>query len=97
MKLFTKKEQQELTVDEIAQAVQAAQAEDAQLESVQTEEVKAVPVSHKIPLTHRTSAKVIAFLLAILMAFVMVASAVGAIPALPTMEQVEAFLKEREA
>ena len=83
MKLFTKKEQQELTVDEIAQAVQAAQAkdaqaEDAQPESVQTEEVKAVPVSHKIPLTHRTSAKVIAFLLAILMALVTVASAAGA-------------------
>ena len=83
MKLFTKKEQQELTVDEIAQAVQAAQAkdaqaEDAQPESVQTEEVKAVPSSHKIPLTHRTSAKVIAFLLAILMALVSVASAAGA-------------------
>lgn len=83
MKLFAKKEQQELTVDEIAQAVQAAQAEDAQAtdaqsESLRTEEVKAVPVSHRIPLTHRTSAKVIAFMLAIIMVIVAFASAVGA-------------------
>ena len=79
MKLFTKKTQQELTVDEIAQAVQAAQAEDAQPENVQAEEVKDVPVSHRIPLTHRTSAKVIAFMLAIVTAFVTVASTIGAI------------------
>ena len=83
MKLFSKKTQQELTVDEIAQAVQAAQekdaqAEDAQPENVQAEAVQAVPVSHRIPLTHRTSAKVIAFMLAIIMVIVAFASAVGA-------------------
>ena len=83
MKLFTKTTQQELTVDEIAQAVQAAQekdaqAEDAQPENVQAEAVQAVPVSHRIPLTHRTSTKVIAFMLAIIMVIVAFASAVGA-------------------
>jgi len=65
-------------VDDIAQAVQAAQEKDAQSESVRTEEVKAVPVSYRIPLTHRTSAKVIAFMLAIIMVIVAVVSAVGA-------------------
>ena len=83
MKLFAKKDQQELTVDEIAQAVQAAQekeaqAEDAQPESVRTEEEKAGSIKHRIPLTHRTSAKVIAFMLTIVMVFVVGASAIGA-------------------
>ena len=78
MKLFSKKTPQELTVDDIAQAVQAAQAEDAQPENVETEAVKAVPVSHRIPLTHRTSAKVIAFMLAIIMVIATGVSVVGA-------------------
>lgn len=83
MKLFSKKTQQELTVDEIAQAVQVAQekdaqAEDAQPENAQAEAVQAVPVSHRIPLTHRTSAKVIAFMLAIIMVIVAFVSAIGA-------------------
>ena len=40
MKLFSKKTQQELTVDEIAQAVQAAQEKDAQAEDAQLESGK---------------------------------------------------------
>ena len=72
MKFLAKKTEQELTVDEIAQA------EDAQPENMQPEEVVVVPVTHRIPLTHRTSAKVVAFMLAIIMVIVVIGSAAGA-------------------
>ena len=78
MKLFRRKDPQERTVDEIAQAVQEVQAEEVKPETVHSEEVVAVPVSHKIPLTHRTSAKVVAFMLIVIMALVVVGSAAGA-------------------
>lgn len=74
MKLFSKKSPQELSVDEIAQTVQ-----EAQTESSAPEDVKPIPASHKLPLTHRTAAKAVAFILAIVMAFVAIGSVMGAI------------------
>lgn len=68
MKLFQKKTSQKLVVEEIAQTVQAALPEG----------IKQTPVRDKMPLTHRMPAKVAAFLLVIIMAFVAVGCGVGA-------------------
>ena len=59
---------------EIAQAVQEMQS-DAPQTAPETE----LPVKRKVPLTHRMVAKVIAFMLVILMAIVAIGSALGAI------------------
>lgn len=73
MKPFFKKKSKDLIADEIASVVQAAQAEAAQNEHTDESRIR-----HKLPLTHRTSAKVIAFILVILMPFVALGSALGA-------------------
>ena len=74
MKPFFKKKNADPIVEEIAQTVQ-----DAQHESVSPAPENATPVKVKLPLTHRTSAKFVAFLLVIIMSFVAVGSAIGAI------------------
>lgn len=74
MKSFFKKKVEDPIVEEIAQTVQ-----DAQHEAVSPTPENASPVKVKLPLTHRTSAKFVAFLLVIIMAIVAVGSALGAI------------------
>ena len=73
MKSFFKKKVEDPIVEEIAQTVQ-----DAQHEAVSPTPENASPVKVKLPLTHRTSAKFVAFLLVIIMAIVAVGSAAGA-------------------
>ena len=74
MKSLFKKKTKDPIVEEIAQTVQ-----DAQHEVVSPLPENAVPVKAKLPLTHRTSAKFVAFLLVIIMSIVAVGSALGAI------------------
>ena len=74
MKSLFKKKTKDPIVEEIAQTVQ-----DAQYEAVTPEPENVVPVNRKLPLTHRTSAKFVAFLLVIIMSIVAVGSALGAI------------------
>lgn len=74
MKSLFKKKSEDSVVEEIAQTVQ-----DAQHEAVSPTPENASPVKVKLPLTHRTSAKFVAFLLVIIMAIVAVGSALGAI------------------
>ena len=74
MKSFFKKKVEDPIVEEIAQTVQ-----DAQHEAVPPTPENASPVKVKLPLTHRTSAKFVAFLLVIIMSIVAVGSAIGAI------------------
>jgi len=74
MKPFFKKKNADPIVEEIAQTVQ-----DAQHEAVSPAPENAASVKAKLPLTHRTSAKFVAFLLVIVMSFVAVGSAIGAI------------------
>lgn len=74
MKPLFKKKTEDSIVEEIAQTVQ-----DAQHEAVSPTSENAPPVKVKLPLTHRTSAKFVAFLLVIIMAIVAVGSALGAI------------------
>ena len=74
MKLFSKNNSQDEMVAETAQTVQ-----DMHYESVSPTPENAAPVKVKLPLTHRTSAKFVAFLLVILMSVVAVGSALGAI------------------
>lgn len=74
MKSLFKKKTEDSIVEEIAQTVQ-----DAQHEAVSPTPENASPVKVKLPLTHRTSAKFVAFLLVIIMSIVAVGSAVGAI------------------
>ena len=74
MKSLFKKKTEDSVVEEIAQTVQ-----DAQHEVVSPTPEKTPPAKVKLPLTHRTSAKFVAFLLVIIMAFVAVGSALGAI------------------
>lgn len=74
MKSLFKKKSEDSVVEEIAQTVQ-----DAQHEAVSPTPENASPVKVKLPLTHRTSAKFVAFLLVIIMSIVAVGSAIGAI------------------
>ena len=74
MKSLFKKKSEDSVVEEIAQTVQ-----DAQHEAVSPTPENASPVKVKLPLTHRTSAKFVAFLLAIIMSIVAAGSAIGAI------------------
>ena len=74
MKSLFKKKTKDPIVEEIAQTVQ-----DAQYEAVAPGPENVVPVNRKLPLTHRTSAKFVAFLLVIIMSIVAVGSALGAI------------------
>ena len=74
MRSLFKKKTKDSIVEEIAQTVQ-----DAQYESAAPTPENAAPVKMKLPLTHRTSAKFVAFLLVIIMSFVAVGSALGAI------------------
>ena len=74
MKLFSKSKSEDSIVEEISQTVQAVQEE-----SVQPVQERGIPAKTKVPLTHRTSAKAIAFILAIVMALLAFASAIGAI------------------
>ena len=74
MKPLFKKKTKDPIVEEIAQTVQ-----DAQCEAVSPVPENVVPVNRKLPLTHRTSAKFVAFLLAVIMSLVAVGSALGAI------------------
>ena len=62
MKPFFRKKNADPIVEEIAQTVQ-----DAQYEAVTPEPENVAPVNRKLPLTHRTSAKFVAFLLVIIM------------------------------
>lgn len=73
MKPFFRKKNADPIVEEIAQNVQ-----DARYEAVSPAPENAVPVKVKLPLTHRTSAKFVAFLLVIIMSIVAVGSAIGA-------------------
>ena len=61
-------------IEEIAQAVQ-----EMQNEAPQPSHESVIPVKHKVPLTHRTAAKVTAFMLVIIMAIVALGCVVGAI------------------
>ena len=70
MRLFTKKHSTEEPVEENAQVVESTQAEPA---------VPTASGSRRVPLTHRTAAKVIAFFLVIVMAVVTVVSGIGVI------------------
>ena len=74
MKSFFKKKVEDPIVEEIVQTVQ-----DVQHEAVSPTPENASPVKVKLPLTHRTSAKFVAFLLVIIMSIVAVGSALGAI------------------
>ena len=74
MKSLFKKKTEDSVVAEIAQTVQ-----DAQCESASSTPENTPPVKVKLPLTHRTSAKFVAFLLVIIMSIVAVGSAIGAI------------------
>jgi len=74
MKPLFKKKNADPIVEEISQTVQ-----DAQYEAVSSAPENVAPVKGKLPLTHRTSAKFVAFLLVIIMSIVAVGSAVGAI------------------
>ena len=74
MKSFFKKKVEDPIMEEIAQTVQ-----DAQHETVSPMPKNASPVKVKLPLTHRTSAKFVAFSLVIIMAIVAVGSALGAV------------------
>ena len=74
MKLLFKKKTADSIVEEIAKTVQ-----DAQHEVVSPALENAASVKVKLPLTHRTSAKFVAFLLVIIMSIVAVGSALGAI------------------
>lgn len=74
MKPFSKNKTQDEVVTEIAQTVQATQDKV----SSPVHENK-IPVKFKVPLTHRTPAKVVAFLLVIIMAIVAFGSVAGAI------------------
>ena len=74
MKSFFKKKVEDPIVEEIAQTVQ-----DAQHEVVSPTPENTPPAKVKLPLTHRTSAKFVAFLLVIIMSIVAVGSAIGAI------------------
>lgn len=73
MKPFFRKKNADPIVEEIAQTVQ-----DAQYEAVTPEPENVAPVNRKLPLTHRTSAKFVAFLLVIIMVIVVIGSAAGA-------------------
>lgn len=66
MKPFFRKKNADPIVEEIAQTVQ-----DAQYEAVTPEPENVAPVNRKLPLTHRTSAKFVAFLLVIIMVIVL--------------------------
>ena len=74
MKSLFKKKDSDPIVEEIAKTVR-----DAQYEAVSPTPENASPVKVKLPLTHRTSAKFVAFLLVIIMSIVAVGSAIGAI------------------
>lgn len=74
MKSLFKKKSEDSVVEEIAQTVQ-----DAQHEVVSPTPENTPPTKAKLPLTHRTSAKFVAFLLVIIMSIVAVGSAIGAI------------------
>ena len=74
MKSLFKKKTEDSIVAEIAQTVQAAQHE-----VVSPTPENTPPVKVKLPLTHRTSAKFVAFVLVIIMAIVAVGSALGAV------------------
>lgn len=74
MKSLFKKKTEDSVVAEIAQTVQ-----DAQCESASSTPENTPPTKVKLPLTHRTSAKFVAFLLVIIMSIVAVGSAIGAI------------------
>ena len=74
MKSLFKKKTKDPIVEEIAQTVQ-----DAQHEAVSPAPENAAPAKVKLPLTHRTSAKFVAFLLVIIMSILAVGSAIGAI------------------
>lgn len=74
MKSLFKKKSEDSVVEEIAQTVQ-----DAQHEVVSPTPENTPPTKVKLPLTHRTSAKFVAFLLVIIMSIVAVGSAIGAI------------------
>ena len=74
MKSLFKKKSEDSVVEEIAQTVQ-----DTQHEVVSPMPENAAPVKMKLPLTHRTSAKFVAFLLVIIMSIVAVGSALCAI------------------
>ena len=73
MKLFSKVKSQERAVD-IAQTVQ-----DAQDEVSRVAPDSVAPVKTKVPLTHRTVAKVMAFMLVIIMVIIAIGSVLGAI------------------
>ena len=73
MRSLFKKKTKDSIVEEIAQTVQ-----NAQYESAAPTPENAAPVKMKLPLTHRTSAKVVAFMLAIIMVIVVIGSAAGA-------------------
>jgi len=73
MKLFSKVKSQEQAVD-IAQTVQ-----DAQDEVSRVAPDNVAPVKTKVPLTHRTVAKVMAFMLVIIMVVIAIGSVLGAI------------------
>ena len=72
MKSFFKKKSDEFVVNEIASVVEAVQTESAKPTGTSG-------VRIKLPLTHRTSAKVIAFLLVLIMPVVALGSAFGAL------------------
>ena len=74
MKLHFKKASKNSIVEEIAQPLQ-----DTQHEVVSPAQENTVPVKAKLPLTHRTLAKFVAFLLVIIMSVVAGGSALGAI------------------
>ena len=74
MKSLFKKKSEDSVVEEIAQTVQ-----DAQHEVVSPTPENTPPTKVKLPLTHRTFAKFVAFLLVIIMSIVAVGSAIGAI------------------
>ena len=74
MKSLFKKKTEDSIVEKIAQTVQ-----DAQHEAVSPTPANIPTVKVKLPLTHRTSAKFVAFLLVIIMSLVAVGSAIGAI------------------
>ena len=74
MKSLFKKKSEDSVVEEIAQTVQ-----NVQYETASPTPENAAPVKGKLPLTHRTSAKFVAFLLVIIMSIVAVGAALGAV------------------
>lgn len=74
MNQFSKNKLQDDMVEEIAQAVQ-----EMQIEAPQPADERVKSMNRKVPLTHRMAAKVIAFMLVIIMAIVALGCVVGAI------------------